>query len=152
MIEFEIPGDPQAWQRAGRSKRGGHYTPDDTRTFERRVRSLAAVEVMRARLDKPYVGPVLLHVRAFFSALADTVRAKGPAALKATRPDADNVVKGVADGLTGAAYRDDGQVALLVAEKWHAAGDEGPRTVVRVAPIVPAEFHVACPLCGARRA
>lgn len=151
VIEFEVEGDPQAWQRAGRSRRGGHYTQPETRLFERRVRSLAAHAAMLSRLEKPYVGPVLLHVRAFFSALKDAVLAKGPAVLKATRPDGDNVAKAVADGLTGTAYKDDGQVSLLVVEKWHAAGDESARTEVRVAPIVPAEFRLSCPLCGARR-
>lgn len=151
-LAFHVPGDPVAWQRAGRSRRGGHFTQTETRVFERRIRSLAAVAAMRARLDKPYVGPVLLHVRAFFSALKDVVLSKGPETLKSTNPDIDNVVKGVADGLNkSSAYNDDGQIALLVAEKWHAAGDEDPRTEIRVAPIVPAEFRLSCPLCGARR-
>lgn len=142
-----IPGEPVAWQRAGRSKKGHFYTKEETRTFERRIRGLVAVELMRSRIEKPYAGPVLLHVKAFFSALKETVLGKGPRELKPTRPDVDNISKGILDACNGTVLTDDGQVSILVAEKWHAAGDEDARTEVALKPIDVLLAH-KCPLCG----
>ena len=42
---------------------------------------------------------------------------------KSTRPDIDNLVKSVMDGLNGVAYKDDGQVAMVHAQKEYSDED-----------------------------
>lgn len=122
VVEFVIPGPPvpKARARVVRRKNGsiGHYTPEETLAFEQRVK--AAARLARAPvLD----GPVGLDVVARWPypvswskrALAEALEreALGLLTLKATKPDFDNIVKAVADGLNRVAYRDDGQVAQL---------------------------------------
>jgi Holliday junction resolvase RusA-like endonuclease len=45
---------------------------------------------------------------------------------KPTKPDADNLAKGVCDSLNGLAYDDDGQIVSLVVNKYRAAEGEVP--------------------------
>lgn len=149
MIAFELQGEPQAWQRAGRRKGGkGFFTQTETREFERRVRGMAGSVAIAQRVELPLAGAVLLHVSSVF---APPQRGALAGELKATRPDVDNVAKGVSDALNAGVLRDDGQVAILVAEKWYAARGEEPRTEVLVRPIETALVRVCCPLCGAAR-
>nr|WP_238554466.1 RusA family crossover junction endodeoxyribonuclease [Geomicrobium sp. JCM 19038] len=50
-----------------------------------------------------------------------------------TKPDVDNYVKGIKDGLSGIIWQDDKQVVDLTVRKWYS--DE-PRAEVRVKEIV----------------
>ena len=49
-----------------------------------------------------------------------------------SRPDLDNLVKSVSDGLNGVAFRDDSQITELRAIKQYHSGDEGPQTIIRI--------------------
>lgn len=46
-----------------------------------------------------------------------------------TRPDIDNYIKQVLDGLNGIVWEDDGQIVRLVADKWYSAS---PRLEITV--------------------
>lgn len=54
----------------------------------------------------------------------------------AHRPDVDNLLKSVMDALNSVAWRDDGQIARLRADKRYAAEGEAPRVAVLVEPMV----------------
>jgi Holliday junction resolvase RusA-like endonuclease len=66
-----------------------------------------------------YIGEVSMHItltRPYPTSWPKWRR--GPVAATA-RPDADNLAKGVADGLNGVAYHDDAQVTYLsVSKEW----------------------------------
>lgn len=134
-LTFEVPGVPVAKGRARITTVGGHaraFTPAKTRTFEALVRDHAD-RAMR-ELGLPVLeGACRLVVRAYFPR-----RKREPTEFEqpmSVRPDADNVLKAVADALNGAVYRDDGQaVEEQVFKRRHAAGGT-PRTRVTVASL-----------------
>ena len=51
-----------------------------------------------------------------------------------TKPDVDNLLKSVTDALNQLLWRDDSQVAEVLAEKWIAAGDEQPHVEINIEP------------------
>jgi len=121
-IQFEIPGPPVAKGRARAFVRGGkvgHFTPKKTEAYESSVRLFAAQAMAGAA---PMDGPIELTVIAFLpippswpkkkqaDALAGSLRPTG-------RPDLDNIVKAVKDGMNGIVWRDDSQVVDLAAGK-----------------------------------
>ena len=79
-------------------------------------------------------GPVALEVDFFFQRPQRLVWKKRPMsrAWHVAKPDLDNTIKAIKDSLKGIIWRDDAQVSQLAACKWYAAGDEKPRTVVRI--------------------
>ena len=110
MTQFVVPGPPVAKGRP-RFSRGRTFTPPRTVAYEAKVRAAAR----RARVPL-LAGPVVLEVDFYLAT--------------ARRVDLDNLVKGVADAINGAAYLDDAQVVRIVATKQVDRKD--PRAVVRV--------------------
>ena len=126
-MKFTVPGPPVPWARAGR-KGGFSYTPTHVKNFENRVRLFAHQAGVT-----PLEGPVEILVRAIWPMKGQPLkRSKRPWAWKATRPDIDNVLKGVLDALNGIAYQDDGQVVRATIEKIHAAQGEPAETVIDI--------------------
>jgi len=110
VIKFTINARPQPKERSRSTKRGHHYTPDRTVSFELLVRC-----EFRAQHPghKPMTGPLGLYVVAKY---------KRPKTAKKgfwhTGPgDLDNICKAVSDALNGVAWEDDRQVAELTARK-----------------------------------
>ncbi|KVN30719.1 endodeoxyribonuclease RusA [Burkholderia pyrrocinia] len=124
-IEFVVPGKPVAKGRPRFARQGGFvraYTPEATERYENLVK-MAAREAMRDA--QPYEGPVRLIVNiglpipTSWSAKRQNAAAAG--AIGATKkPDADNVVKALKDGMNGVVYADDGQVVDLWISKRYA--------------------------------
>jgi len=121
-ITFTIPGKPVAKGRARAFVRNGHvahYTPKETADYERLVRETAQEAMIgQAPLD----GPVALVVIALVPIPASWSRRRQQAAgagatVPTSRPDLDNIVKAIKDGLNGVAWRDDSQVVELRARK-----------------------------------
>ena len=52
-----------------------------------------------------------------------------------TKPDIDNIIKCVMDGLNGAAYNDDKQVVLVIGEKLSRYPSGGEFAMYRICPI-----------------
>ncbi|WP_309601132.1 RusA family crossover junction endodeoxyribonuclease, partial [Burkholderia multivorans] len=96
--------------------------PEPTERYENLVK-MAARAAMRS--VEPYAGPIRLIVHiglpipASWSLKKQEAAAAG--AIGATKkPDADNVVKSVKDGMNGVVYVDDGQVVDLWVSKRYA--------------------------------
>jgi len=115
---FTVPGEPVAKGRARsfvRNGRVGHFTPEKTAVFENLVRLAAQSATAGA---KPISGAVALSVRAFFGIPASWSKKRHSEALNGfvhvtKRPDLDNVIKAVKDGMNGVVWVDDSQVVIL---------------------------------------
>ncbi|KVZ79942.1 RusA family crossover junction endodeoxyribonuclease [Burkholderia ubonensis] len=124
-VEFVVPGKPVAKGRPRFARHGAHvrtFTPEATERYENLVK-MAARAAMRD--TQPYEGPVRLIVNiglpipASWSQKRQDAAAAG--AIGATKkPDADNVVKALKDGMNGVVYADDGQVVDLWISKRYA--------------------------------
>ena len=116
MITFSIPGKPQPKQRPRVTSRGA-YTPQATVDYER----LVGWQCRSVYKGKPLTQAVKMTVRVFFKLPKRTVKEKGD--WHTSRPDLDNIVKSIKDGLNGIAYEDDSQIVYLVATKQWASED-----------------------------
>ena len=116
MISFSIPGKPQPKQRP-RVTSHGTYTPKETAEYEK----LVWWSCRSVYKGKPLATPLKMTVRVFVRLPKKTVREKGD--WHTSRPDLDNVVKSIKDGLNGIAYLDDSQIVYLVATKQWASDD-----------------------------
>lgn len=114
-VTFTIPGKPFAKQRARATRMGRMYTPAQTVSFERTVGQIGLEHIAR-----PFDGPVRLTIVATFAPPASWSKKKTAEFLHrphTQRPDIDNCVKAISDGLNRIAWADDGQVAEIVARK-----------------------------------
>ena len=104
-LKIIIPGKPVAKGRP-RFGKGKVYTPKKTADFENTVAWMAKA-AMGSR--KPLEGPVKIHITASFKSNKKTWHVN--------RPDADNIEKGILDGLNGIAFLDDSQVCCKTFHK-----------------------------------
>lgn len=140
VLDFVVPGQPvpKARPRFARTRRGVRtYTSARTSVFESKVALFAGTAGRWTGYLAPEGVPVRVDVLAVFERPRRLSRKKdAPGLLEmAKRPDIDNVVKAVLDGLSTAGVRvfhDDGQVQVIRAEKVYAEKGQGPRTVIRV--------------------
>ncbi len=136
-LTFTVPGQPQGKGRAKIVKIGGFSrmaTPQKTVAYEGLV-AHAATEAMagRALMDGPVSASVAIdcQVPASWSGKKQRAALDGNL-MPTTKPDADNVVKAIFDGLNGVAWRDDVQVVDLRVRKRYAAT---PCVRVSIAPL-----------------
>jgi Holliday junction resolvase RusA-like endonuclease len=59
-----------------------------------------------------------------------------PYAFSDKRPDIDNLVKSVVDGLKGIAFNDDAQIAILHSTKGYHSGGQKPKTIIIVEQLI----------------
>ncbi len=117
-----IPGPPQGKGRPRVGRVGGHarmFTPAKTASYEALV-ALAGQQAMAGR--EPLDGPLRVSITAAVPIPASWSQRKQRAAsdgeLRPTgKPDLDNVLKAVFDGLNGVCWRDDVQIVECVASK-----------------------------------
>ncbi|MDR2881338.1 MAG: RusA family crossover junction endodeoxyribonuclease [Azoarcus sp.] len=125
MIAFHVPGQPVGKGRPRFARRGkfiATYTPEKTAGYEQLVR-LAAHQAMQGR--PPVEGPVSVEVSLSVVPPASWSKRRQAAALAGetlptTKPDLDNLIKAILDGMAGVVMADDKQVSDLVARKRYA--------------------------------
>lgn len=127
--EIVIPGQPQGKQRPRHAMTGAVYTPTETKRYERTVAA-----IWHDSRGETLHGAVRLDVVAGYGIPKSTPKSARAAMLDGTRvpakkPDIDNVLKIIMDGLNGEAYDDDKQVVIASIRKVYA---EEPAVVVRV--------------------
>jgi Holliday junction resolvase RusA-like endonuclease len=142
MITFTVEGEPQGKERArsfvrksngiaqlGAMPKIGHITPKDTRAYEKLIRDLAGLAMRGHEISN---GAVWLEFLAVFSVPRSWPIRKREAALNGeifhtSKPDGDNILKALKDGMKGVVYSDDKQVAKFAGSKIY-----GPAPMVRV--------------------
>lgn len=135
-VRVTIPGHPQGKGRARAFLRGGrigHYTPENTRSYEGMIRA-AAAEAMAGRT--PFDSPVTMEVAAFFAVPASWSKKRRDDALHGgakpgKKPDLSNVVKAAEDACNGVVFLDD---ALIVSSYAIKRYSDLPRLVIEVMP------------------
>lgn len=130
---FLVPGDPTGKGRPKFSTSRGYvhaYTPEKTQKYELSVKSsylLAGGRKME--------GPIRISVTAYFRIPKGTSKVKRwlmvqGGLLPAKRPDADNILKVILDGLNRVAYEDDAQVTAIDIKKRYTDGSPYVRVEV----------------------
>jgi Holliday junction resolvase RusA-like endonuclease len=134
-VMFDVPGEPQGKGRARQTANGRMYTPAKTVAYQGLI-AVAAQQAMRG-WDGLLTGPCRLDVEIVCSVPASWSRAKRLQALTgairpAKKPDADNVVKAICDGINGVVWHDDVQA---VEGQWTKVYGDKPMLRVMVAEI-----------------
>lgn len=122
ILSLTIPGPPVGKGRAKFRRTGNFvqtYTPAKTRRYEDLIKS-RAFDAMAGR--PPVTCAVALEVVAFVGIPQSFSKAKRAAALAGdlkpvTKPDIDNYLKAVLDGMNGVVFRDDNQVTDTTVRK-----------------------------------
>jgi len=132
-IIFEIMGDPvaQGRPRAGKTFSGQTvlYDPLKSRDFKQYVKIVASQHAPKELIK----GPIILNVDVYratpkkFQTGPKQLLIESGALRPTTKPDVDNYVKGVKDGLNKVIWQDDSQVIELTVRKFYSLS---PRVVV----------------------
>jgi len=139
-ISFTVPGEPRGKGRPRATRMGNNirlYTDAKTASYENLV-ALACQQAMQAASQPPLTGALALSVFAYVGIPKSTSKAKrqemAAGLIRPTKkPDLDNIIKAVLDGLNGVAFADDVQIVSIIAEKMYAPNE--PRLLVSVSPL-----------------
>lgn len=137
-IQISIPGNPQSKIRPRILKSGRSYTPKHAKDAENFIKETATLSLMGQTLPiySKETG-LALEISFFMPIPGSWSKKKQKLALEGqlthtSRPDVDNLVKLVKDALNEITYKDDSQIAVLMASKQYS---DTPRTEVKIFPI-----------------
>lgn len=125
-MDFIVDGKPQGKQRPRFSRISKTvYTPTKTAKYERRIAEAYTAAGGICFQSDCYVS---VSVSAFFPVPKSYSKKKKQACIDGDirpdkKPDMDNILKVVLDGLNSVAYEDDKQVIELTGRKYYADGD-----------------------------
>ncbi len=124
-LSFTLDIDPVAWQRVQRGRSGHAYVPGKTRAFENSIRMLARRHAPKTPLD----GPLKLTARFILVPPKRRVRSE-----PCVRPDLDNFMKALKDGLSGVIWTDDSRVCRYGdgTGKYYAMDGSGSRIEITI--------------------
>lgn len=136
-VSFVVPGEAVGKGRPRVSTIGGHarmFTPTKTANYETLI-SMAAQQAMNGR--DLIAGPVMVEMKIIVSVAQSWSKKKTAEALQGLvmptkKPDADNVLKAICDGINGIVFKDDVQVVNVSLSKRFG---ETPGVLVRVVPL-----------------
>lgn len=134
MIEFTVWGNPQGKKRPRFARQGNYvrtYTDKETINYENLVK-LSYLEQSKVK----YMGNEALGVsiKIFQSIPKSTSKKKANEMLMGEirpnkKPDPDNCIKSILDGLNGVSFRDDSQIVHLDCDKYYS---NEPRVEVKI--------------------
>ena len=116
-IEFTIPGEPKGKGRPRFTKSGHTYTPKGNAEYEDDVKAAYYAACGGGRRFAQGI-PLSMHIAAYCgipksAGKKERAEMLGRLVLPTKKPDADNIVKVIADALNRAAYYDDAQIVQL---------------------------------------
>ncbi|WP_209121529.1 RusA family crossover junction endodeoxyribonuclease [Alkalihalobacillus sp. BA299] len=137
MISFTIYGEPIAQGRPRATTINGQarlYDPMKSRDYKQYVKLVASEN----KPEKLLEGEIELIVDIYKPIPKSMPKYKRKMAIEGqlrptTKPDVDNYVKGIKDGLSGIIWHDDKQVVSLTVRKWYS---EIPRVEVKVSDLI----------------
>ena len=133
-IEFSIPG--VVGKGRPRFYRGHAVTPEATRAYELLIAKSFCEAMFHAYAPGAWLmeGAYTIHIAAHYPVPKSWSKKKKllaySGALVPGKPDLDNVIKAVLDGLNGVCFRDDKQVERIEAEKHYSAREDGHVDIV----------------------
>ena len=138
MIEFIVYGPPHGKGRPRVGRAGAHvrmFTPQKTLAYESLVAHVGAVAMSgRALLEGAVELRMFIEVQIPASwSKKKQAQALAGEILPTTKPDVDNVIKAIGDGLNGVVWKDDVQITDVITRKRYA---EKPQVRVMVRPAV----------------
>lgn len=136
-VQFLVPGEPVGKGRPRIGRVGGHarmFTPQKTASYEGLI-ALAGTEAMAGRTLLE--GAVMVEMRIVLPVPASKSKKFKAQALAGEifptkKPDMDNVIKAIYDGLNGVVWKDDVQVVDAFVRKRYG---EVPGVHVRIVPL-----------------
>lgn len=136
-VSFVVPGEPVGKGRPRIGKVGNHarmFTPAKTASYEGLI-ALAGTEAMAGR--QLIEGAVMVELRIVMSVPTSKPKKWKAQALAGEvfptkKPDMDNVIKAIYDGLNGVVWKDDVQVVDAFVRKRYG---ETPGVLVRIVPL-----------------
>lgn len=133
MIEFDVPGKPQAQGSKTKNRYGAIYEDNKELGPWRERVALAAHAAMNGA--QMFIGPVALELYFVMYRPLSTPKSRTPPPIK--KPDADKCARAILDALTGVCFHDDAQVTDLRARKRMAELGEWPgvHVIVMADPI-----------------
>ena len=128
-LTFEIPGDVQAQQRP-RVTKFGTFDPKESKDYKSFVRLVAS----QIAPDELITEEIKLSIIVYRKIPKSFSKKKHQQAVDGflrptTKPDIDNLVKGIKDSLSKVLWHDDSQVTELVARKLYS---DKPRAEVTI--------------------
>lgn len=137
-LKFTVLGDPQGKGRP-RFYRGRAVTPKKTRDYEALVRH-EAQQALEHMVQLPnFEAPCEVSIDVYYTVPKSYTKKQrlqiaesGPWMVRPGKPDLDNIIKSVLDGMNGIVFRDDVQVVALRARKEWCPDDEQPRVEVKI--------------------
>lgn len=131
-MTFEVLGEPKGKGRPRFTRTGHAYTPETTAAYERQVK-LSYLSKGGKRME----GPLYVGIEAVFGiprskCKRDKILMEKGEIYPTKKPDTDNIVKIILDGLNGTAYKDDAQVVAVTCQKRFGTV---PRVIVNVSAI-----------------
>lgn len=133
-IQFVVPGQPVGKGRPKFARRGNFvtaYTPEKTASYE----NLVKIKAEQAMKDRGVIkGAVCVEIRLHVNMPQSWSKKKQALAVAhqiypTSKPDTDNVIKGIFDALNGIVWFDDKQVVDLYVAKRYS---ETPRAIVNI--------------------
>lgn len=122
---FTVRG--QAVGKAARvvTRTGRTYLPSRTRDWM----SMVQAEAAKVAPDEPWLGAIAVEIDSYRLPPKSLSKRRRDEALGGTRrptsrPDCDNLSKGICDALSGLVFADDAQVVTLRVAKWFGAREE----------------------------
>lgn len=129
MIKIVIPGTPVPQSRPRFTRQGHAYESGKSRDYKKVV-AMAAEAIMGAQ--EPLRGALWCNVIFYMPIPKSTSQKRRKELMGAfvvKKPDTDNLVKAVTDGMNGIVYVDDSQIVRIIAEKKY---DENPRAEILI--------------------
>ncbi len=130
-ILFCVPGEPRGKGRPRFNRVSGvTYTDSETKAYEDKIAACYKKEAQGFRFPETAFLTVTIH--AYLPIPKSTSKSKAAAMeageiLPSRKPDIDNIIKVVLDGLNGVAYEDDARVVRVISSKQY-----GPEPCVMV--------------------
>lgn len=136
-VQFLVPGEPVGKGRPRIGRVGGHarmFTPEKTANYEGLI-ALAGTEAMAGRTLLE--GAVMVEMRIVLAIPQSMSKKRKAQAIAGElfptkKPDMDNVIKAIYDGLNGVVWKDDVQVVDAFVRKRYG---EVPGVHVRIVPL-----------------